>query len=92
MRNTGGVMQYVIQLTMALIGRSATDGARCIVDAALVKGPESHGYFLSETNIKAESALVRSEEGQKLQGMLWNEILDAFRQKSIHVEGVVPGL
>ena len=92
MRNTQGIMQYVVRLSKAMIGRSAQEGASCILDAALIKGPETHGGYLSETKIKAESALVRSEEGHKLQKDLWAEITAVFRQHSIAVEHVISTL
>jgi retinol dehydrogenase 12 len=63
MGNTAGGMKYVLTLFAALFGRSAEDGARCIIDAALIKGPETHGRYLSETIVQDESPLIRSSTG-----------------------------
>ncbi|KAF7888169.1 uncharacterized protein EAF02_002710 [Botrytis sinoallii] len=62
MSPTSGIMGLIVKLSMILVGRSAPDGARCLVDAA-VSGPrETHGRYLSEMQLKLESELVRSEQ------------------------------
>ena len=66
MRHTSGFIGFSAKLAEKLIGRSAADGARCLVDAAIVKGPETHGRYLSECSIKDESPLIKSKEGREL--------------------------
>lgn len=34
------------------VGRSVEQGASLVLNAAVVKGPESHGEYMSEGNIK----------------------------------------
>jgi retinol dehydrogenase-12 len=86
MRHTSGVMNMIVKLAMVSVGRSAEDGARCLVDAAIVKKEETHGKYLSETKLKPESQLVQSEEGQELQAKVWDEIMAVFAKKSIPVQ------
>lgn len=85
-RNQSGVMGVILKIAEVLLGRSAEDGARCIVDAAIVKGEDTHGKFLSEAKIAPESELVRSKEGQELQEKIWDEVVDVFARKDIHVQ------
>lgn len=89
MRNTHGVMAYVVKFSGALLGRSAEDGARCLVSAAIEAGPETHGKYLSETHIKAESELVGGEEGKELQGRMWQEIVGLLKLHGLSEE-IIP--
>lgn len=41
----------VIQMFDRVIGRTPPEGARLLLDAALVKGKESHGKYLSEAKL-----------------------------------------
>ncbi|PQE16378.1 short-chain dehydrogenase reductase protein [Rutstroemia sp. NJR-2017a BVV2] len=86
MRDTSGVMGLIVKLTMLMVGREASDGARCIVEAATVKEEDSHGRFLSEMKIKAETAMVTDEEGEKLQKDMWKEIMDVFAREGLLVQ------
>ena len=74
MRNTSGMMGYTVKIAEKMLGRSPQDGAKCLVNAAVAQGPETHGKFLSECQIKPESALVRGPESKELQGKMWREI------------------
>ena len=86
MSNTSGIMGFIVKLSMLLIGRSAEDGARCLVHSALVTGDGTHGKYLSEMTVKPESELVRSQEGQQLETKMWDEIVEAFARKNIQVK------
>ncbi|PVI01820.1 NAD(P)-binding protein [Periconia macrospinosa] len=44
--------------------------------AAVVAGPESHGQFFGDKKIVDPAPYVTSEEGQRMQKMLWNETID----------------
>jgi len=88
MRNTSGVMYYLSRVAQFLLGREVEDGARCLVDAAIIKGPETHGLYLSEMQVKAESDLVRSAEGKELEGRLWEEIVALLGQHGLDVENL----
>lgn len=86
MRNTHGIMSYVVKFSGALLGRSAVDGARCLVSAAVEAGPETHGKYLSETHVKAESGMVGGEEGKKLQIRMWQEIVSLLKLHGLSEE------
>ena len=83
LRNTSGFTYYASKLAETLLGRSPQEGARCIVDAAMVKGPESHGLYLSECDVKAESKLVRGVEGRQLQTILWNDTIALLKKHGL---------
>lgn len=63
-----------LAFTSRLIGRSAEVGSRVIVDAAAA-GPETHGKWLDTFEIREPSEYVRSEEGQKMQRRLYDELM-----------------
>ena len=77
-----GVMAYAIKAVEMLLGRSAEDGARCLVDAVVMKGGDTHQRYLSEMKIKPESKLVRSAEGEKLQKKLWDETVALLESRA----------
>ena len=89
-RDMSGIAGVILRLAMVLLGRSAEDGARCLVDAALTKTEETHGLFLSEMSVKPESELVRSEEGQKLQEKMWEDCMEVFVRHDINVKASFP--
>ncbi|KAF2791054.1 NAD(P)-binding protein [Melanomma pulvis-pyrius CBS 109.77] len=83
MKDSAGAMKYVIKASGILLGRSAADGGKCIVDGAIVKGEESHGRYLSEMAIKDEVEFARGEQGTELQKRMWNEIVGVFKTKGV---------
>lgn len=64
-----------LMFTSHLIGRSAEVGSRVIVDAAAA-GPETHGKWLDTFSIREPSAYVRSDEGQRMQRRLYDELVE----------------
>lgn len=62
------------RMGLRLIGRTAEEGSRTLVHAA-VAGEESHGSYLSECRVKPESSFVRSEEGGVVEGRVWEELV-----------------
>jgi len=52
------------------------------------KRPETHGLYLSEMQVKAESDLVRSAEGKELEGRLWEEIVALLDSMDLDVENL----
>ncbi len=65
-----------------LISRTVEQGARVMVNAAVVKGEESHGKYMSESKVREESSFVRSEEGKKMQEQIWTETVEALKASS----------
>jgi retinol dehydrogenase 12 len=62
------------KMALKLIGRSSEQGSRTLVHGA-VAGEEVHGQYLSECQVKPASPFVRSKEGEKLQKMIWEELM-----------------
>ena len=58
---------------LRLIGRTGEVGARTLV-SAISAGPETHGQYLSESQVKNASLWVRSDEGKRVQKEIWNEL------------------
>ncbi|KAG8158090.1 hypothetical protein KVR01_011851 [Diaporthe batatas] len=58
------------------VGRRLEWGADTYVDGAVVKGPESHGSFVSDWTIKPFPALYYTAEGSALRDRLWEETME----------------
>lgn len=83
MKESSGIMKLMVGAFSAGVGRSPQDGAKCIVDAAIVKGSESHGRYLSEAQIKDEAPMARGQEGTQLQGKMWDAITAELKNKKV---------
>lgn len=81
-RHMKGFMVYAVKVAEVLLARSAQDGARCLLDAAMVQGEDTHGKYLSEMKVKPESELIRSAEGGTLQMTLWEEIVSLLKDQA----------
>lgn len=57
-----------------LIARTTEVGSRTLVHAGM-SGAESHGKYLSDSEITEPSAYVRSEEGRRDGERVWRELL-----------------
>lgn len=62
---------------LRLIGRTSEVGARTLV-SAITAGPETHGEYLSECQVKNASVWVRSGEGKRVQKEIWSELQEMF--------------
>jgi NAD(P)-dependent dehydrogenase (short-subunit alcohol dehydrogenase family) len=58
---------------LRLIGRTGEVGARTLV-SAISAGSETHGKYLSESQVKNASVWVRSDEGKSVQKEIWSEL------------------
>lgn len=58
---------------LRLIGRTGEVGARTLI-SAISAGPETHGKYLSESQVKNASVWVRSDEGKSVQKEIWSEL------------------
>lgn len=58
---------------LRLMGRTCEEGSRTLVHATSV-GKKAHGKYLSESQVKSESAFVRSETGRQVQERFGNEL------------------
>ena len=72
------------RVQMKIMGRSAEEGSRALVDA-VARGKESHGQYLSDCKVARVSPWVRSDEGKKTQERVWKEVNE-------RLDKIVPGL
>lgn len=66
------------------LARTAEVGARTLVHAALA-GKESHGMYLSDCKVEEPGENVTSEEGRRVQKVVWEELVGIL-------EGIRPGV
>lgn len=77
-----------VRVMLSLVGRTAEEGSRTLVHA-LTAGPESHGKYLSECQIKPESVFTQSERGTRIQTRLWRELLERLQGISPEITSYV---
>ena len=63
------------RIMLRLVGRTGEVGARTLTHAASA-GQETHGKYVSECQVKAESTFVRSEEGLIVEEKFGSELRD----------------
>jgi NAD(P)-dependent dehydrogenase (short-subunit alcohol dehydrogenase family) len=88
-KDTPGVMKYVMMAVSAILGRRVEDGAKCVVDAVLVKGDESHGRYLSEAQVTDEVEGIRGDKGVELQRKVWEEVTRWLKSEGVLEDGEV---
>lgn len=76
------------RFAFAVMGWTAEKGSRMYL-YALGAGRESHGKYLSECQVKAESAYVRSERGRLVQRKMWSDLVSRMEKVSPEVVGFI---
>ncbi|KAH8587911.1 hypothetical protein B0O99DRAFT_526027 [Bisporella sp. PMI_857] len=69
---------WLTTLLALTVARTTVDGARAYIDAAIVKGKESHGSYHSEGRIKPYPKIIYTTLGKEIEERLWKETLDEF--------------
>ncbi|KAL9030757.1 MAG: hypothetical protein Q9196_001135 [Gyalolechia fulgens] len=77
----GSLMVAILKF---LMGRSTEEGSRNMIWATLA-GPKSHGKYIDTCQFAEVSPFVRSPEGVKTQGRIWDEL-------SAKLEKIQPGI
>ncbi|KFA78435.1 hypothetical protein S40288_06415 [Stachybotrys chartarum IBT 40288] len=72
----GSLMFWILT---TLLGRTTRVGASTYVDAAVVKGEESHGCFIMDGKIFPYATSVYGEDGRKVADQLWEETMAELR-------------
>ena len=72
-----------VRMMLSLVGRTAEEGSRTLVHA-VAQGENSHGKYLSESQVKPESVFMRSDAGEHMQKRLWKDLV--LRLKGIDAE------
>ncbi|KAK4099581.1 NAD(P)-binding protein [Parathielavia hyrcaniae] len=74
-RDVKGVLSWAVKAVQWMVARTLRDGASAYLDAAVVKGPETHGCFLHDWKIHSYSRLVYGPEGWALADKIWQETM-----------------
>lgn len=64
----------IVRMIFALIGRTAEQGGRTLT-TGITAGKDTHGGYMSECRVKAQSNYVQSERGQRIQKKLWKDLM-----------------
>ncbi|KAM5352861.1 hypothetical protein ACJ41O_005583 [Fusarium nematophilum] len=86
-RNTNFVVNAVASLMKRATGRTMEQGASTYVDAAVVRGEESHGCYIQDWKIFHFTKAVYGQEGRALADRVWNETVDAL--SFVDINGVL---
>ena len=62
------------RVSFALLGWSAEKGSKAYIHA-ISAGRESHGRYLSECQLKAESGYIQSERGRRNERKIWKDLV-----------------
>ncbi|OAA55936.1 NAD(P)-binding domain protein [Niveomyces insectorum RCEF 264] len=77
-RDATGPASVFFHIMKGVCGRRPEDGAWTYVDAAVVKGKESHGCFLMDWEIHPFTKLVYEPEGKAIMDALWDETMAEY--------------
>lgn len=69
-------LRIPMNIVKAIRARSPEKAGWIALNAGVVVGSESHGRFLEDMSVPEPCDFVKSEEGQRVQKLLWNETRD----------------
>ncbi|PSN65090.1 short-chain dehydrogenase [Corynespora cassiicola Philippines] len=78
-RSMGAGLRAMFAVLKTLSARSLEQGAWTYIDAAVVRGEESHGCFLMDYDISPYHALMYTDDGKEAVEKLWEETLQEFQ-------------
>jgi hypothetical protein len=78
-RNVRGLTGAVFNIMKSASAHPVDVAARTYIDAAAVKGKESHGCFLVNCEIHPYATVFYNPETKAVTDRLWEETLDEFR-------------
>ena len=78
-RDAEGFQSIKFALYKRALARSTEVGSRTLV-AGAEAGPESHGHYMSDSQVKEPSPFVMSEEGKKTQERVYTELMAILEQ------------
>ncbi|KAL1860408.1 hypothetical protein VTK73DRAFT_7354 [Phialemonium thermophilum] len=78
-RDFDGLLGRILTFVKALSGRSLAAGASTYIDAAVLRGKESHGCSFQDWKIFPFAAFAYTPEGRETTEVLWEETLDEFK-------------
>ncbi|KAK9367445.1 hypothetical protein V1509DRAFT_626674 [Lipomyces kononenkoae] len=68
-------LKPIVRFVKMLLGRTPEDGARILVYAAAVAGPDTHGSFMEDNKIVPIAPMTETEKGKEMRKKLWDETL-----------------
>ncbi|KAI0532996.1 hypothetical protein GGR58DRAFT_139364 [Xylaria digitata] len=71
----GTVPGFIVGIVMRLVGKPVALGARTIIHAACNFGPEVHGQYVEDGEIRPKAAMLYRPEGKELAKQLWEETM-----------------
>ncbi|KAI1758017.1 retinol dehydrogenase 12 [Xylaria castorea] len=71
-----GITRFLFDIFKATNARTVESGASTYVDAAVVKGEESHGSYVSDWAIRPYPEILYTEEGARVRERLWEETME----------------
>ncbi|KAF4342077.1 WW domain protein [Fusarium beomiforme] len=84
------LMRTFMSTLSRLTGRTLEQGASAYVDAAILKGKESHGSYIMNWKILPFGVFYYTAEGKKAQEKLWREVMDEF--DFAHLEEIIKSM
>ncbi|KAF1819678.1 NAD(P)-binding protein [Dissoconium aciculare CBS 342.82] len=76
----------VVEFVKARIARTTEVGGMTLVDAA-VKGPETHGKYLQDCDVRTPSQVVEGRQGPELMRRFWDELIAELEKVEPGVSG-----
>ncbi|KAK9376360.1 uncharacterized protein V1513DRAFT_375935 [Lipomyces chichibuensis] len=68
-------LRPIVGAVKSLFARTAEEGARILIYAAAVAGPDTHGAFIVDNKIVPIAPITQTENGKEMQKKLWDETL-----------------
>ncbi|KAJ4138802.1 hypothetical protein NW768_002675 [Fusarium equiseti] len=86
-KDATGVAKIIMTIFSKLIGRTKEQAASTYIDAAVLKGDETHGSYIMDWRIYPFGKYYYNEERRDVQDRLWKEMMDEF--EFAHMEGII---
>ncbi|CAG7562015.1 unnamed protein product, partial [Fusarium equiseti] len=86
-KDATGLAKIIMTIFSKLIGRTKEQAASTYVDAAVLKGDETHGSYIMDWRIYPFGKYYYSEECRNVQDRLWKEMMDEF--EFAHMEEII---
>ncbi|KAI0192847.1 hypothetical protein F4808DRAFT_363370 [Astrocystis sublimbata] len=71
----GTAFGFGVDFMARLLGRSPSVGARSLVDAAVNRGDEAHGYYLEDCKLTPMAPFVYTPDKERVMPRLWKETM-----------------
>ncbi|CAK7264713.1 hypothetical protein SEPCBS119000_001134 [Sporothrix epigloea] len=75
----GYIVSLLLWLSKAIAGRRLTVGGSTYLDAAVVRGKESHGCFIMDWEVRPFAIFAYTQKGKENIEVLWRETMEEFQ-------------